>query len=454
VVFEGSADDVAVSAGTMFRPEGSTTFVSRRLNFFEGEVHLLGPDGPRRVPFPTTADVDAVFQGQVLATLRKSWRGFPAGAVVSMPLDRLDEEAAALVRAPGDRSTITGVSTSRDAVYLQTLENVTPRLLPVRREGAAWRAGAGTDASVVSTDPFASFVYVRREDFLTPTSVWREPPGAEGPLKSLPSRFDAAGLEWKQFEATSADGTRVPYFLVSRKNLPLDGTTPTLLYGYGGFEISLTPQYLGALGKVWLGRGGAYVLANIRGGGEFGPRWHQAALRENRPRAFEDFVAVAEDLLRGKVTSPRRLGIMGGSNGGLLVGAAFTRRPDLFRAVVCQVPLLDMMRYHKLLAGASWRAEYGDPDDPAAAASIRSWSPYQNLRAGAAYPKVFFVTSTKDDRVHPGHARKAVARMEELGHDVLYFENIEGGHGAAANLEQRVKKSALEYVYLFRQLVD
>jgi prolyl oligopeptidase len=227
---------------------------------------------------------------------------------------------------------------------------------------------------------------------------------------------------------------------------------PTLLYGYGGFEASMLPRYMASFGASWIARGGVFALANIRGGGEFGPRWHQAALKSKRHKAFEDFVGVAKDLIRRKVSSPKHLGIMGGSNGGLLVGAAMNMRPDLFGAVVCQVPLLDMRRYHKLLAGASWMAEYGDPDDAKQWRFIRKWSPYHNLRKSKKYPKVFFFTSTKDDRVHPGHARKMVALMESMRKPVYYWENIEGGHSAAANLKQRAYMWSLSYAYLWKML--
>ena len=275
-------------------------------------------------------------------------------------------------------------------------------------------------------------------------------------LKSLPPRFDASGMRAEQLFATSADGTRVPYFVVWPRGVdlsqPADGSTPTLLYGYGGFEISMQPWYPSAYGIAWLARGGVLVVANIRGGGEFGPAWHQAALKENRQRSYDDFIAVAEDLVARRVTSPRHLGIEGGSNGGLLVGATFTQRPDLFNAVVCSVPLLDMRRYHRLLAGASWMAEFGDPDVPEDWAFISKYSPYQRVMPGVKYPEVLFTTSTRDDRVHPGHARKMAARMLEQGHPVLYYENIEGGHGGAADNEQRAHVQALEMAYLWMRL--
>jgi prolyl oligopeptidase len=225
-----------------------------------------------------------------------------------------------------------------------------------------------------------------------------------------------------------------------------------LLYGYGGFEVPMTPSYSAAIGTGWLEWGGAFVLANLRGGGEFGPEWHQAATREGHQRSFDDFIAVAEDLVARRITSPRHLGIMGGSNGGLLVGATFVQRPGLFRAVVCQVPLLDMKRYSKLLAGASWMGEYGDPDKPEDWAFISKYSPYQNVKAGVKYPRVLFTTTTRDDRVHPGHARKMVAKMKEQGHDVLYFEDVEGGHGAGSTPAQQAYMWSLTYTFLRSEL--
>jgi prolyl oligopeptidase len=270
-------------------------------------------------------------------------------------------------------------------------------------------------------------------------------------LKTSPAYFDTQGLKVTQHETTSPDGTIIPYFQVAPDNLKLDGHNRTLLYGYGGFEIPMVPGYSPLVGAGWLEKGGVYVVANIRGGGEFGPKWHQAALKANRHKAYEDFVAVAEDLIRRRVTSPEHLGIMGGSNGGLLMGNMLTRRPDLFGAIVCQVPLLDMQRYHKLLAGASWMAEYGNPDDPTEWEFIQTFSPYHNVKPDAKYPRILFTTSTRDDRVHPAHARKMVAKMKSQGHDVLYYENIEGGHGGAANNQQRAFMSALAYTFLWRE---
>jgi len=292
-------------------------------------------------------------------------------------------------------------------------------------------------------------------DYLTPSVLQLAKAGSDQRelLKSAPSFFDASPYQTVQRFATSKDGSKIPYFMVHRKDVKLDGSNPTLLYAYGGFQVSLTPSYSGGIGKAWLEKGGVYVVANIRGGGEYGPRWHQAALKHNRQRAYEDFAAVAEDLLSSKITTPQHLGAMGGSNGGLLAGVALTQRPDLFNAVVSQVPLLDMQRYNKLLAGASWMGEYGNPDVPAEWDYIKQYSPYHNVKAEVKYPNVLFITSTRDDRVHPGHARKMAAKMREQGHqNIWYYENIEGGHGGAANNAQRADMSAITYSFLWNML--
>jgi len=303
-------------------------------------------------------------------------------------------------------------------------------------------------------DPLGDKYLLSYTDFLTPDSLLLGTAGSDERvrLKQRVNFFDAEGMRTEQRFATSKDGTRVPYFIVWPKGATADGKNPTLLYGYGGFEISLTPAYSGGYGRAWHQRGGVRVIANIRGGGEFGPAWHQAAVKAQKQHSYDDFIAVAEDLIASKVTTPSQLGIMGGSNGGLLVGATFVQRPDLFNAVVCQVPLLDMHRYSHLLAGASWMAEYGDPDKPEEWAWISKYSPYQNVKPGVRYPVVLFTTSTRDDRVHPAHARKMAARMLAQGDPLLYYENIEGGHGGAADSEQRATMQALEFTFLWRQL--
>ncbi len=330
----------------------------------------------------------------------------------------------------------------------------------VKLPGPGTLSLAALDDPWLDNDDLGDHLLVSYVDFTTPDTLYlvRAEGGSPERLKQRQPQFDASGMQVEQRHATSKDGTRVPYFIVWPRGAALSASVPggaprpTLLYGYGGFEISMQPWYSAAWGMSWYERGGVLVVANIRGGGEFGPAWHQAALKANKQRSYDDFIAIAEDLIRSGVTDAAHLGIMGGSNGGLLVGAAFTQRPDLFKAVVCQVPLLDMRRFHKLLAGASWMAEYGDPDNPAEWAWISKYSPYQNLDAKRTYPRALFTTSTRDDRVHPGHARKMVARLRELGKPVLYFENIEGGHGGAADNEQRAHLLALEFAYLWEQL--
>jgi prolyl oligopeptidase len=363
--------------------------------------------------------------------------------------------------APTASTSLASYTWTKSHLLLNVLEDVKNRISVLtpsakgewKREPLAGAPAFGTLGVSAYDEETSDDYWLTVTDYLTPTTLSLGTVGqAPEALKSMPAFFDGEGLAISQNFATSADGTRVPYFMVARKDVALDGKNPTLLYGYGGFEISLTPGYSGSVGRAWLAQGGVYVVANIRGGGEYGPRWHQAALRENRNKAYEDFAAVAQDLIARKVTAPKHLGMQGGSNGGLLMGNMTVMYPELFGAVVCQVPLLDMQRYHKLLAGASWMAEYGDPDKPADWAFLQRYSPYQNVRKDAKYPPVLFTTSTRDDRVHPGHARKMMARMSEQGHDVLYYENIEGGHGGAADNGQRAHMQALAYTFLKQKL--
>jgi prolyl oligopeptidase len=462
-VFEAGMEDMSVAAMSMRNPDGRYDLVVRRPSFFESERFLI-LDGRRvRLDLPPGANLHDLFRDRLLVSLRSDWdvgvRTYPRGALLAIELNHLLEGGRDfdLLFEPEERVSLGQVATTRDRVVIATLENVRGRLYELAPSEGGWARtrvdlpDLGTVA-ITSAESDSDRYFVTYSDFLTPSALYFVEAGRAREVRRLPEFFDASGLESRQYEAVSRDGTRVPYFLVGPRGLAPDGTHPTLLYGYGGFEIPMRPGYSATVGAAWLERGGVYVVANIRGGGEFGARWHQAALKENRHRAFEDFVAVAEDLIRRGITSPRRLGIMGGSNGGLLVGAAFTLRPELFNAVVCQVPLLDMRRYHRLLAGASWTAEYGDPDDPEMWSYIRTYSPYHNVEPGREYPRVLFTSSTRDDRVHPGHARKMVARMSEQGHPVYYYENIEGGHGGAANSEQRAFINALIYAYLWKML--
>ena len=472
-LFAGTADDVSVDADVLRDPDGQVRgiLVNRQISFFESERYLLTPGlltigEPVRLPVPARSTLRAFVAGQLVFSLEEDWGAeFPAGALVSLDLAASLADPAGvtplLIHAPGPREAIEDVAATRTRLFATVYRNVEGGAVAYRFAAGEWtptRLALPEHASVhlMAASDREDWVFVDVAGFLTPNTLWLADleAGAASPVKSLPARFDAANSAVEQFEVNSADGTAVPYFIVRPKALRFDGVAPTLLYGYGGFQVSMTPSYAGALGRLWLEKGGVYVVANIRGGGEFGPEWHKAALKGERQRAFDDFIAVAEDVIRRRVTSPRRLGIMGGSNGGLLMGAMLTQRPELFRAVVIQVPLLDMLRYHKLLAGASWMAEYGDPDLPEEAEFLRAISPYHNLRPGTHYPEPFFVTSTKDDRVHPGHARKMAARMAAMDLSFLYYENVDGGHSAAANLAERARRTALEFTYLTRKLMD
>lgn len=490
LIFEGAASDVAVGASHDQTPGHERDGIYRAPTFYTNEVHLLGADGALvRLDVPDSADSSLVRDWLTLE-LRDDWTPesvtYPAGSLLGIQLESFlagSREFQTLF-TPTPTSSLASHTWTRSHLVLNVLEDVTNRLevLTPGPEGTftrapfPWVPSMGT-TQVAPVDRVSSDeVWVYTTDFLTPTTLAiadlgepgqgsGEPDQGSGepdqaraatvapePLKAMPTFFDAIGQVTEQRFATSADGTRVPYFLVHREDLPGDGSTPTLLYGYGGFEISLTPTYSGGLGAAWLERGGAYALANIRGGGEYGPTWHQAALKANRHRAYEDMAAVARDLVDTGVTTPKKLGVQGGSNGGLLAGNMLTQYPELFGAVVIQVPLLDMFRYSHLLAGASWMAEYGDPDVAQEWEFLQTFSPYHLFDADRDYPPVLFTTSTRDDRVHPAHARKMAARMLAAGKDVTYFENIEGGHGGAASNAQLAHMQALAYRFLAQRL--
>ncbi len=466
-IYRGSTTDVGLGISTDLEAETPWIAVSRNLSFFESEVWRWSPtSGLQKLPFPHSAQFKGFFHGQALAILRENWtvggRTLPHGSLVSLAMGD-DPSKAEIILEPNSKMSIQSVSWTRDALYITLLENVRGKVLRGTRNASEWQLTPlnlpeNGIIGITSTDHQSDSIWLTFEDFVTPTTLYSvkfnsiSPTAQPEILKQAPRRFDSSELEITQKEATSRDGTQIPYFLIHKKGIPCDGSHPTLLYGYGGFEISETPFYLSTWGKVWLEKGGIVAIANIRGGGEFGPAWHQAALKEKRQTAFDDFIATAENLIQTGITSPRRLAIMGGSNGGLLVGATYVQRPDLFQAVVCQVPLLDMLRYHHLLAGASWMGEYGNPDDPTERAPIEKYSPYQNLKKEGHYPTVLFATSTRDDRVHPGHARKMAAKMAEYGHPFEYFENINGGHGGAADLEEKILLNSVEFTFLFQQL--
>ena len=471
LVYEGKQEDMSVGAVHDDSPGFERNFVTRNIAFYNDELFLVKDSGELvKIDAPNTAS-KSVFKQYLLLELREAWtidsKTYPAGSLLVSDFDRFlqGERAFEVLFEPSSNTALSSVTTTKDHVVINVLEDVKNRLYvltPSTTESpTAWRreplvgAPAFGTVNVTAVDSDESNEYfMTSTDYLTPTTLSIGTVGkAPEELKRLPHFFDSVGMQISQHFATSSDGTKVPYFMVAKKDLNLDGTNPTLLYGYGGFEISLQPNYSATVGRAWLTQGGVYVVANIRGGGEYGPRWHQAALKENRLRAYEDFAAVAKDLVARGVTSKQRLGIQGGSNGGLLVGNMITLYPELFEAGVCQVPLLDMKRYNKLLAGASWMAEYGNPDYPDQWAYIRKFSPYQNVQPSVAYPKVLFTTSTRDDRVHPGHARKMMAKMESQGHAVWYYENIEGGHGGAANNKQSAFMQALAYTFLKQELM-
>lgn len=478
-VFEGEKKDVAAAVEVDLTPGYERTVFVRALDFYTTRSFLLQGSGP--VPIDKPADAKLAFwRERVLLELRSDWAvggaTWPRGSL-------LVADAAAYLKGerkftalftPTSTRSLASYGATRGKLVLDVLDNVASRIEEwtpgpdagaggwSRREVKAPYPGSlgvtPLHDPLLKDDPLAEAYLLNAADFLSPDTLQLGHTGSDERevLKSRPTFFDATGMRVEQRFAKSKDGTRVPYFIVwpkgAKSGAAADASNPTLLYGYGGFEVSMAPWYSGAIGRAWTGQGGVFVLANIRGGGEFGPGWHQAAVKANKQRSYDDFAAVAEDLIATKVTSPRHLGIQGGSNGGLLVGAVMVQRPELFNAVVCQVPLLDMQRYHKLLAGASWMAEYGDPDRADEWDWIRRYSPYQNVRAGVKMPKVLFTTSTRDDRVHPGHARKMAARMREQGHPLLYWENIEGGHGGAADNGQRAQMMALEYTFLWQQL--
>jgi len=472
-LFRGTQQDVRVYPMVFRDARGRVhaTGAGRSVTTFENEFTVFTPRGNVVLPIPRRAAPVGIVDGRLLVSLDVEWEAVPGlrfapDSVVSYDLRQWKRDPVrarpSLVWAPGPRQTLSGVATTRNTLLLTTLDNVRGRAFTYNYVRGAWRAtpvalpqNATIEVAAASDENDLAMFTVT--DFLQPTSLYLYDAGrAAAPerIKTTPPRFDASNHLVEQFEATSRDGTRIPYFVVRPRGAPMDGSTPTLLYGYGGFQSSMKPNYLGTTGRLWLEQGNAWVVANLRGGGEFGPAWHQTAQGANKQRTWDDYIAVAEDLIRRRLTSPRRLGVIGGSQGGLLVGTAITQRPELFNAAIIQVPLFDMMRYHLLGAGESWIGEYGDPRIPEQRAWIQGYSPYQLLTPGRTYPTPFIHTSTADDRVHPGHGRKAAARLRALGQPYYYYENMQGGHSAAANLQETARRLALEYTYASRRLVD
>lgn len=459
----------------MISDQGKIHFlVTKAISFYEYEVYYLADLSTQKlikIPIPKDAELRTIFKDQILFSVKSEYpinnKNVPAGTLLSFPLFSLQKiPTPEIVFQPTSTQVLLGMARTREQLWLSILQDVKRTVMPFVRSDNKWvqeKFNHGLQNhnkgnwSVYAADTEADVVYFNYTDFLTPPQIYFSEKGkATNPkiklILTAPERFNSKTFTSQQFKAKSKDGTLIPYFVIHSKNLKYDGKNPTLQYGYGGFEAAMTPYYMGVPGKVWLTRGNVYVLANIRGGGEFGPNWHKAAQGVKRQIAFDDFIAVSEDLIKRKITSPQHLGVMGGSNGGLLTSVMLTQRPDLYSAVVSEVPLTNMIRYNKLLAGASWQAEYGNPDIPADREVLMKYSPLHNIKPNVKYPEAFYITSTKDDRVHPGHARQMVTRLKQLGYPVLYFENTDGGHGRAANLKEYATMLGMEYTYLFQKL--
>lgn len=465
VIFEGKKEDMQVGAYYDDTKGFERHFVYRAISFYEKELFLLEEGKLRKIEVPIDAQA-SVHREWLTVELRKPWKigekNFKEGSLLSIKFNDFmnGKRDFKILFEPTPTTSLSSFDWTLNYLILNTLDDVKNRLwLLIPKEGDWIKEEFKIGSNFATVNLWAideqesDDFFMTTNDFITPTSLYFGQIGKGfEKLKQTSAFFDSSNLEISQLFAISKDGTRIPYFQVSKKGIPLNGSNKTLLTGYGGFEVSLLPYYSGVVGYGWLEKGGVYVVANIRGGGEYGPKWHQAALKKNRNLCFEDFAAVAMDLIKRGITSPKYLGIEGGSNGGLLVGNMLTKYPELFGAVVCQVPLLDMRRYSKLLAGASWVAEYGDPDKPEEWSFIKTFSPYHNLKEGEKYPPVLFMTSTRDDRVHPGHARKMAKKMLDMGYNVLYFENIEGGHGGAADNKQAARMWAYAFTFLWENL--
>ena len=463
-LFEGKPTDVSASAFSVYSPNGNYDFINEGITFYTSNLYYIQNGKLVKVEIPDDAQFDGIFKDQMLVELKSDWNTggttYKQGALISIDFKKfLDgDRNFQVVYQPDERSSITSVSTTKNLLLINKLENVKSELYKYSLKDGKWtsekiKAPDFGAISIITSDDFSDKCFFDYRGFLSPTTLYyMADNGDVKKVQGLPEFFNPNKFTVEQYEAVSKDGTKIPYFLIHSKKMQFNGKNPTLLYAYGGFEVSMLPFYSGVVGTAWLEKGGVYAYANLRGGGEFGPNWHLQAIKENRQKVNDDMIAVSEDLIKRKVTSSRHLGIQGGSNGGLLVGSVFCQRPDLYNAVVCQVPLLDMKRYNHLLAGASWMAEYGNPDDPKEWSYISKYSPYQNLSKDKKYPKIFLMTSTRDDRVHPGHARKFAARLEELGKPFYYYENTEGGHSAGVTNKQRAFESALVYSYLWMQL--
>lgn len=474
-VFRGERTDMSAGSFTIEHDSGELIpIIVQNLTFFDAKYFWLKDlEEPIRMPLPTSASISTYFKGQLIVSLKDDWTPssgsteFAKGSLISFDLDKWlkDQQAPefTLIYEPNARSAVRRVDRTKSKVLITIMENVVSRVYQYEFEDEKWTSslieleGSGP-AGIMSASNQTDLVFLSQAGFITPRTYYMssdiKKQDSFTKIKSAPERFNADDLVVEQFEVASSDGEMIPYFVVRKKDIQYDGSNPTIVNAYGGFQVSMTPSYAGVRGKLWLERGGVYVTANIRGGGEFGPSWHQAGLKTKRQLIYDDFIAVAEDLIDRGITSPRRMGAIGGSNGGLLMGVMYVQRPDLWNGLVSQVPLLDMLRYHKLLAGASWVGEYGDPEVEEERDFLSQISPYHNVNTEDDAPELFLITSTKDDRVHPGHARKMAKLLEEIGRDFVYYENIDGGHSAAANLRESAHRTALEYIFFNQKLVD
>lgn len=471
-IIRGDRTDVAMWGFRMEDSDGTAYMMMSQAVTFYDTVYWHLPDGgePMQMPLPAKSSLRALYQDQLVFTVEEDWTPveggttYVQGSVLSFSMSEFAANGELpqvfTVYMPRERQSVGSIQSTRSALLMAIDENVVGGIEAFSFAGDEWTSESvpvpeNLTLSISSADSGEDIFFFNAEGFLTPDTLYMGNVAdmTVNPIKSIPERFNAEGLIVEQLESTSADGTRIPYFVVRHEDTVMDGSTPTLLYAYGGFEVSIRPSYSGSRGRLWLERGGAYVVANIRGGGEFGPSWHQAGLKMDRQRIYDDLISVAEDMHTRGLTSPRRTAVYGGSNGGLLTGVMYTQRPDLWNAVVSAVPLLDMLRFHTLLAGASWMGEYGDPSDPDEGGFLRSISPYHNVDANGDYPEIYIYTSTKDDRVHPGHARKMAHLLEELGHEYLYYENTEGGHAAAADLSEYARRDAMLYTFLMQNLM-
>jgi len=468
-IFRGDAKDggYGVNPSTIGDADGHRIIlIERPISTFESEKYVVRANDVARTSVPLKSGVVGMQNGRAIVLLSEAWADVRSGSLAAFKSSDAARDPSHLaptpIYQPGPRESIGGADVTRTQVLISMHRNVNGVVLAATRgEDGRWTTKsfdlpASVSSYVSSADPHGSAAFISVTGFLTPSSVWLADVGKMkvARVKSVAPKFDASRDVVEQLEATSTDGTKIPYYVVHPKGMHLDGANPTILYAYGGFEISLTPNYSASLGKLWLEQGGVYALANIRGGGEFGPAWHDAGLKTKRQIIYDDFAAVAKDLIARKITSPTRLGIMGGSNGGLLMGVEMTQHPELWGAVDIAVPLLDMLRFEQIQAGTSWVGEYGSVSVPAERAFLQTISPYHNLRPGVKYPEALVWTTTKDDRVGPQHARKFAAKLSAMGMPYLFYEVIEGGHGAGANLKEQAHTSALEYTYFARKLME